>query len=216
MRVMILYHFPNSPFARRVRLALAHKGLTASLRDARADARYQSELQDLNPLHTVPVLVDGERVVVDSAAICHYLDRKVPSPPLWPAGLAGADAFELTALTDGVITTLIDLGLRYYPLHADPNFPAVREQLLARAQRALDLVARRALARGVGVPLCGEQWSAADIAVLTTVMWLEGLPARASTFPPAKQILGLGWTLPPALSAWADPHRSREDVVALG
>jgi glutathione S-transferase len=79
----------------------------------------------LNPLHTVPVLVDGTRVVVDSTAICHYLDRKYPSPPLWPSGMAGADAFELTALCDAVATILVDAGMRYYALRDDPHFPAL-------------------------------------------------------------------------------------------
>ena len=85
---MILYHFPTSPFARRVRLALAHKKLSAELRDARAVPEHRAEVNRLNPLHTVPVLVDEGTVVVDSTAICHYLERKFPDPPLWPAGTA--------------------------------------------------------------------------------------------------------------------------------
>jgi hypothetical protein len=48
------------------------------------------------------------------------------------------------------------------------------------------------------------------------VAWLEGLPARAQTFPPVRAVASLGWTLPPALSSWADAHRRREDVLALG
>src|SRR5438046_269018 len=123
---MILYHFTTSPFARRVRLALAHKGLVAELRDVRGDATHREELYRLNPFHTVPVLVDGARVVVDSTAICHYLERKVPAPPLWPAGLEGAVAFELAALADTVISVLADIGMRYYSLHGDPAFEAVR------------------------------------------------------------------------------------------
>src|SRR4051812_40605674 len=114
---MILYHFTTSPYARRVRLALAHKGLSAELRDARANPAYLLEVQRLNPFHTVPVLVDGDRVVVAPPAICHYWDRKQPTPPLWPAGLAGAEAFEWAALSDSVINVLADLGMRYAALH---------------------------------------------------------------------------------------------------
>jgi glutathione S-transferase len=190
---MILYHFPTSPFARRVRLALSHKGLSAELRDARA-----------NPL-------------VDSNAICHYLDRKFPAPPLWPAGLAGAEAFEFIALTDSVTTTLIDLGLRYHAVHGDPNFVVVKEEMVGRAQRALELLAEKVTSRGaVGVPLCGEAWSGADMAVYTTVTWLEGLPGRAATIAPAKQIVALGWSLPSVLGVWAAQYHGREDVRALG
>src|SRR4051812_21996443 len=144
---MILYHFPPSPFSRRVRLALALKGLSAELRDARSVPAHRDELHRLNPLHTVPVLVDEERVIVDSYAICQYLDRKVESPPLWPAGVAGAEACELEAVTESVIALLRDLGMHYYALHRDPNFAAVREEMVGRAQRALDLLARRVSAK---------------------------------------------------------------------
>src|SRR6185295_14845026 len=91
---MILYHFPTSPFARRVRLALSMKGLSAELRDARTNPEHAGELRRLNPAHTVPVLVDDDHVVTDSMAICHYLDRKFPDPPLWPfRGVEAAAAF---------------------------------------------------------------------------------------------------------------------------
>ena len=214
---MILYHFTTSPFARRVRLTLSLKGITAELRDARADPNHHAEVQRLNPLHTVPVLVDGERVIADSQAICQYLDRKVPMPPLWPAGLAGAEAFEYSALSDSAVNLLTDLGMRYAPLHGDPHFPMVREQLVGRAQRALDRLAEQVTAKGLASgPLCGEAWGAADMAVFTSVTWLEGLFVRAATFAPVRGVIALGWTLPPELSAWADQHRSRPDVVALG
>ena len=67
---MILYHFTTSPFAQRVRLTLVLKDLSAELGDARADARHAAEVKRLSPLHTVPILVDGERVIPDSNAIC--------------------------------------------------------------------------------------------------------------------------------------------------
>ncbi len=213
---MILYHFPTSPFARRVRLVLAHKGLTAELRDARALPEHRAEVNRLNPTHTVPVLVDGERVIVDSTAIAHYLERKHPEPPLWPAGMAGAEAFEITALADAVSNILSDCGMRYYALHGDPAFPQVRDNVVGRAQRALDALAARIASRNGSPTLCGDQWSGADIAVYCLATWLEGLPGRAAHFAPAGQVVALGWCLPAPLSAWADHHRTRPDIVALG
>jgi glutathione S-transferase len=210
------YHFPTSPFARRVRLALLHKGLSAELRDVRANPDHQTELRRINPLHTVPVLVDGERIVADSTAILHYVDRKIPGPPLWPEGAAGAEAFELMTLADAVIAILADLGTRYHAFHDHPSFPEVRGQFIGRAQGALDRLAERVKGHPEGRALCGDAWSAADIALYTTVAWLEGLPARAKTQPAPARVMSLGWTLPSALSAWADPHRHRPDVIALG
>jgi glutathione S-transferase len=213
---MILYHFSTSPFARRVRLVLAHKGLTAELRDPRTHPERLPELQALSPMHTVPVLVDGERTIADSTAIVHYLERKHPEPPVFPQGQGGALAFELAALADSAIGVLADLGLRYYPLHEAASFPKVREDMVGRAQRSLQRMASLVLARGNGVPLCGDSWGWAEIVVYTTVTWLEGLPVRAATLPLPRQIVSLGWTLPPELSEWADQHRTRPDVIAVG
>jgi len=216
LRAMILYHFSTSPFARRVRLVLAYKGLDAELRDPRADPQWWPQVQRLNPMHTVPVLVDAERVVADSTAIVHYLDSKFPEPSLFPRSPDGVLAFELAALANSAIETLVNLGIRVYELHDHPDFPKVRDTLMGRTQRALDAIAERVLARGNGVPLCGDAWGWADIVVYTLVNWLEGLPERAKTQAPAQQVTGLGWKLPPALSEWADQHRSRADVLALG
>ena len=213
---MILYHFPTSPYARRVRLALSLKGLTAELRDARSSAEHLNELRRLNPMHTVPVLVDGERVISDSSAICQYIDRKVPDPPLWPRGLDGADAYELVALADGAIDVLVDLGLRYSPLRDHPRFEEVRAQYVGRAQRALDRLAEKVSERHRAPFLCGDEWSFADIAVCTTVMWLEGLPVRAVQFAPARNVVELGWTLPAALVDWTLARKKRDDVASLG
>lgn len=210
---MILYHFPTSPFARRVRLALAHKGLTAELRDARDNAEHRAEVHRLHPMQTIPVLVDGDRVVVESAAILQYLDRKWPDPPMWPEGIAGAEAFEVIGLVDGAIQIIADLGMRYASLATHENFDAVRAAAIARVQRALDALAER-VGDG-GEYLCGNRWSAADMAVFAFVAWLEGLPARVDTFVFARNLLALGWSVPTALGAWAERQRTRVDVAAL-
>jgi hypothetical protein len=56
----VLYHFARSPFSRRVRLALAHKGLTAELREARANPAFLEEARALSPLRTMPVLLEED------------------------------------------------------------------------------------------------------------------------------------------------------------
>jgi hypothetical protein len=48
------------------------------------------------------------------------------------------------------------------------------------------------------------------------VMWFESMPARVATAANIRQIVELGFELPRALSRWADAHRGREDVKALG
>jgi glutathione S-transferase len=212
---MILYHFPTSPYARRVRLALAHKGLSAELRDARANQEHASELKRLNPMQTVPVLIDGQRVIADSAVICQYIDRKWPEPPLWPAGLDGADALEFVTLADSALNVLIDLGMRYSAFADHPRFAEVRAEYVGRAQRALDRLAERVGERRSAPALCGDAWSFADIAVCTSVMWLDGLPGRAAKLPHVRNVVALGWTLPSTLVEWSAERRTRADVRGL-
>ncbi|MFN3647555.1 MAG: glutathione S-transferase family protein [Gemmobacter sp.] len=78
-----LFHFPLSPFCRKVRLTLAEKRIEVEL----VEERYWEQGHDLlrrNPAGKVPVLRLGERVLSESQAICEYLDETVPEPQLIP------------------------------------------------------------------------------------------------------------------------------------
>jgi glutathione S-transferase len=213
----ILYHFPTSPFSRRTRLALSFKELDATLRDARERPELLEEARKRTPLKTVPVLVDGDRALGDSTAITHYLDCVYASAPrLWPTDPADAFAvFEVASLVDAALEALVAIGNRYYALHDHAAWSAVRTEQIERAQRALDALSDRATSFGRPT-VARSGWSAADMWLFTATAWLEGLPERAKTFAIAAQLVSLGWKLPAGLSKWADQHRTRADVVALG
>jgi glutathione S-transferase len=72
-----LYHFPVCPFSRKVRIALREKGLACELQVEEPWQR-RAEFLALNPAVEVPVLEDESRVVVDSTAICEYLEEAHP------------------------------------------------------------------------------------------------------------------------------------------
>jgi glutathione S-transferase len=78
-----LYHFPLSPFCRKVRLTLAEKRIEAEL----VEERFWEKGKDFlarNPAGKVPVLrVDG-RHLAESQAICEWLDETVREAPLMP------------------------------------------------------------------------------------------------------------------------------------
>jgi len=78
----LLYHFPLSPFCRKIRIVLAEKKLEFELADERAWERRPAFLA-LNPAGEVPVLIepDGEPLA-DSQAIAEYLEELEPEPPL--------------------------------------------------------------------------------------------------------------------------------------
>jgi glutathione S-transferase len=211
----ILYHFPLSPFSRRTRLALAHKGLEVELRDGRANPAFVEESRRLVPTRTTPVLVEADgRALGDSLAIAHYLDRAYPDlPALWPS-VDAFEVFETIALVNVAIDTLVDLGTRYFSLRGDAAWSGVAGEMVGRAQAALDALGARAAARTRPTVSSGG-WSAADMWLCVATAWLESLPARAPTTASAAQVVSLGWTVPASLSRWADAHRERADVKAL-
>ncbi len=214
MSTRTLYHFRFSPFSRRVRLALAHKGLEVTLREGRDEPGAIEEARRLVPLRTVPVLVDGGRALADSNGIMHWLDAAYPDAPrLWPGGDDTFAAMEAVCLVDATLNGVIDLGTRYFPLREHPAWPAVKTEMLGRAQQAVDALARKAAEMSPTV--CKSGWSAADISLLTMVLWMEGWPGRVSSSPNIAQLVTLGFKLPAELSRWADHHRNRPDVLAL-
>ena len=78
-----LYHYPLSPFCRKVRLSLAEKRIEVEL----VEERYWEQDADFlrrNPAGKVPVLKLGNRTMAESAAICEYLEEAHPAPPLMP------------------------------------------------------------------------------------------------------------------------------------
>jgi glutathione S-transferase len=213
-----LYHFTQSPFSRRTRLALAHKGIKVELKEARQNPFFQDEAKKLWPLRTVPVLVEEDgQALGDSTAIAHYLDAAYPNAPaLYPIDAkARRVTMEVTTLVDGALAPLTDLGARYYALHTNEAWASVTGEAVGRAQAALNSLADRVSRNGVGA-LTSAGWCAADIWLFTLTTWLEGLPARASSSANIAQIMTLGWTLPTPLSRWADGHRERAEVRALG
>ena len=91
-----LYGSPISTFARKVAIGLDLKELRYELVDALTPDR-REELRKLNPRLEVPVLADGDVVIVNSSDILQYLDWRYPEQPLYPAALeprVTARAFE--------------------------------------------------------------------------------------------------------------------------
>ncbi len=95
-----LYHYPLSPFSRKVRLVLAEKKIEVEL----VEERYWEERPDflrLNPAGQVPVLRTDALILGESNAICEYIEEKHPTPPLLPKSPeARAEARRLVAWFD--------------------------------------------------------------------------------------------------------------------
>lgn len=87
------YRIPFSTNVERVALALAHKGLDVEWIDV--DPADRSDVERVSGQPLVPVLLDGDRVVLDSTAILHRLEELQPEPRLFPAETARRAEAEL-------------------------------------------------------------------------------------------------------------------------
>ncbi len=79
--MLTLYGINLSTFTRKVRLALAEKGIDYHFEVA---AMGSARVRALHPLGKIPVLDDGGTVIPDSSVIIAYLERACDGTPLYP------------------------------------------------------------------------------------------------------------------------------------
>jgi glutathione S-transferase len=177
-----------SPYARKVRIALAEKGLRYELvTEVPWDADASAPLY--NPLGKIPVLIpdDGEPVF-ESSFILEWLEAKHPAPPLVPADADGRlAARRLEVIADGVCdATVLTLFER---MRGD----GCSAPWLARQRRKIEdgtAALARAVAPGARFAL-GDSFGLADIAIGSALGYRD---VRLPDF---------GWKAShPALSDW--------------
>ncbi len=80
----ILHGSNISPFVRKVRVALAYKGIeydNTQQNPFGAPPKYRAK----SPLSKIPCWEEGELILPDSSVILSYLEHRWPEPPLLPA-----------------------------------------------------------------------------------------------------------------------------------
>jgi glutathione S-transferase len=196
----MLYDNAFSPFARKVRLALACKHLDHLVVDGLALAN-RDRLAAINGRVEVPAISHGDVVVIGSSDIIAYLERIAPEQPLYPtshAEWAHARAWERCA--DTLIDSIL-INVSYW-LWANRT-DAMPAGLLDAARRDLESV-YSAIERDLnGNPfLAGEALSIAEIALF---------PHLTST-----RSYGLGYDAEryPRLHAWLKRLRALEAFAA--
>ena len=153
--------------------------------DRMADAHKAPAYLKLNPNGLIPVLVDGELVLYETAAICLYLCDKYPQAQLAPAvgTLQRAHFYKWLAwLTNTLQATLIAY---FYPERwvSEGNASGAAE-VKAQAQRKVGTLLDQLdaeLARHGGQWLLGKNYSALDPYAMMLGRWTRGFssaPAR--------------------------------------
>ena len=183
-----------SPYARKVRIALAEKGLPFQLlTEVPWDSTTSTPRH--NPLEKLPVLLlaDGSSVY-ESSYILQYLELKHPQVPLLPDDIDGQlAARKLEVLCDGVCDAVV-LSL-FERKRAGGGSP----EWLARQRRKIEGgVAEMAKIVGSRLWAVGDRFGLGDIAVGTCVGYLS---VRFQDMP---------WrTLYPALALFSDRLEQR-------
>lgn len=170
-----LYHFPLSPFSRKVRLVLAEKRIDVDL----IEERYwdpSKEFLRINPAGKVPVLRTETVTLGDSVAICEYLDETYTERPLMPkTPEARAEVRRLVGWFDDKFyreATLNLLGERMYKKIMGGGYPDSRnvKEGAAKIKYHLDymhwLLDRRRW-------LAGEHLSLADFSAAAQISCLD-------------------------------------------
>lgn len=161
--------------------------------DLQKKAHQKPEYLKLNPKGRVPVLVDGNSVITESAAIImHLCDRHPEAKLAPPAGTIERGHWYqwLLYLTNTLQPTFLEY---FYPDRSFPEAPNTQQQLKSSAERRLasmfiyidsELAAR-------GPYLLGETFSAADIFMHMLARWSRWFEKPAYRYIHIKQLTDL-------------------------
>ncbi|HEX2941393.1 MAG TPA: glutathione S-transferase N-terminal domain-containing protein [Rhodopila sp.] len=159
-----------SPYARKVRIALAEKGIPFTLQ-TEVPWDSSTETPRYNPLEKLPVLIlDDGPAIYESRFILEYLEAKYPAPPLLPDDIDGKlAARQVEVLCDGICDACV---LIFWERHRAAEHQS--QEWIARQMRkvngGLSAVARIAGSREWVV---GDRFGLADIAVGTLLGYLS-------------------------------------------
>jgi glutathione S-transferase len=191
----VLYYYPGNA-SLLPHMALREAGVPFELRlvDRTQDAQHSPAYLRLNPNGRIPVLLHGDLVLYETAAITLYLADQHPDAGLAPpVGTAERARFYrwMVHLTN---TPQAEYRAWFYPEQhvADPAAAAaVKHAAGERLGRMFGIIADQL---GDGPWLLGERFSAADLFLLMLVRWGRAMPRpprdRPALAAHARRVLG--------------------------
>ena len=184
--MITLYNAARCPYAARVRIVLAEKGVEYEIVEIDLSDR-PAWLYEKNPLGRVPVIEeDGGDPLPESAAIMEFLEERYPEPPLLPLDPADRAAVRLLVFRQDELTD------PYYAFRRGEDGAA--EQLDAALAR---LDARLYEQDYLG----GAEFGLADIALVPWVLR-------------ARDMLGVNLNGYSSLVAWLERLEERPSIAA--
>jgi glutathione S-transferase len=182
---LVLYDAPRCPYAARVRIVLAEKGVEVDLVEIDLSDR-PDWLYEKNPKGRVPVLEEDDRPLAESAVLMEFLEERYPEPALLPADPADRAAVRL------LIFRADELTDPYYALRREED--GARERFDAALGRLEGLLGEQPY-------LSGAEYGLADIALVPWVLR-------------ARDMLGVELDGFPALTDWLGRLEQRPAIAA--
>ena len=194
-----------SPFVRKVRMVLAEKGLDYEHEQVNPFAPPPG-YRDVSPLGKIPAFKDGDRSLCDSSVICAYLEKRFPTPALYPSDpydYARALWFE-EFMDSGVVSVLgpkVFFALVLQPLFSGGKAPSDETEAIAKKtfeEDAAPLFAYLEKELGARDHFVGNSLTIADISVATAMVNTRhaGFAPSRKTFPKLRAFLDRMWSRP--------------------
>jgi glutathione S-transferase len=200
--VLTLHYYPsNASLAPHILLEEMGVPYTLALVDRDANAHKSPEYLTLNPAGLIPVLVDDDIVLPETAAIMLHLAEKFPDkgflPPLGTPARAQCLRW-LIYLTNTVQAELIHY---YYPGRlGGPHADLIQQNATARMVPMLDILDAQ-LATSGGPFLLGTSYTIADIFLFMMCRWTRNMPNPARHRPQLKAFLDMMAARPAVIRA---------------
>jgi glutathione S-transferase len=201
---MKLIYSPTSPYARKVRIVVLEKDLSARIdlttaNPLGADAAF---VAGANPLGKVPALVlDDETVLYDSPVICEFLDSQNDATRLFPErGALRWSALRRQALGDGMMDAAFSLVMESRRPEAmrAPDWIARWETAIARSAQAAEAdIQRGETAFDIGAIALVSALGYIDFR-LSRLDWRDGNDALARWYDACGDRASVKHTAPPA------------------
>lgn len=198
----IIIHGVNaSPFVRKVRVALAEKGIAYELKP-KMPFGPDPEFRKISPLGKIPVLQDGDFFLPDSSCILAYLERTNPQPALYPSdpkqyGRAlFLEEYGDSKLVEALGTVFFERIVKGRIMKQPPDEARIRQALTEATPPLLDWLETQAPTEGDGI--VGGRFSVADLGLCSPfVNWMHaGERIDAGRWPKLRAYVDRVWARP--------------------
>ena len=199
---MKLYFAKASPFARKVRVLVAEKGIAGIEEIELSPWARPGELVAANPLSQVPTLLtDADESLYDSLVICEYLDQFGNGPRLLPPeGALRWQVLRRHALATGLTESVLHIAVENLRREAQFRSAVAIDGWCASIGRAADALEREVDAFGETLTLAhialGTALGYCDFRARQHMDWRTGRPALTAWYQVFAQRLSMQATSP--------------------